>query len=1458
MLRRIAFVCASALVLTTASTASAQLVGPDAFGYKAEAATYDFVPLAGDPNATPVGINTDDAEVNLDLTVITPWAGFPYYGVTYSTLRVGDNGGLLFDPVRQLTWGNSTLPSTSASSPDIAVFWEDIRAYLGDVNYLYEAATDRLIISWEEAPHYYNASGPGVHFQVHLYGSGVMEFHYADLDFGSPSYDDAISATIGIQDYTGGTHTSGNALLLGYNGAGPAVPTDLSAFSISTCPDADGDGSFDAACTGANDDCDDNNPAIFAGNLEICDGLDNDCDPATDESVDFDGDGVTVCNGDCDDTDPLNFLGNAEFCDGQDNDCDGLANDDLAGEVDADADTFLSCAECDDADPTAFPGNPELCDGIDNDCDGTVPADETTNIDGDGFVECADCDDLAATTYPDALELCDGIDQNCDTLLVNIDAPPTPSTFSTSSTLARGSRWSVSSPALLDRIEALLDAPTGSTLTWTVYEAAAVSGPWDTIAAQGTSVTTLPSGTSDWHASPDLDLQLDAGSFYAAVVNWTGVSISYEYGFTNSAPVATVFGAYEGSVIGTDLTALTNTTTEYAIRVVTGNEEDVDGDNSFACGLDCDDNDATTYGGAPELCDTLDNDCDGQVPPDESDGDSDGFLECINDCDDVDASINPAAVEVCDGVDQDCDTFIDEPFDVDGDGWFTDSNAGCLATYGSANTDCDDAEATTYPGAAETCDAVDSDCDSSLVDNFVNSDGDTDPDCIDTDDDNDGDPDTTDCADTDPAINNQATEICDAIDQDCDGDFVETFANNDGDTLPDCADPDDDNDGVGDGTDCAPFDGTIYPGAPELCDAIDSNCNNSLVDTFTDTDGDQDPDCTDPNDDNDPAPDSTDCDDTDPTIYPGAIELCDAIDQDCDGDVVESFADFDGDLDPDCSDPDDDNDGSVDGADCDDFDDTIYPGATELCDLIDQDCDTDIVETFADTDGDGTPDCVDLDVDGDGFSAAVDCDDTDATIYPLAPESCDLIDSDCRVGWQCGVEHGVHALSDAALVLESPQGETGPLVGDRIDSEGPDWRFAVGSPYWLRDGVRVGGVHVTVGPLEAGDLLGTNGVTISMEDGNGHSLFGAAVTRVYDLNRDGMIVEADETQALYSNLVQRWDPDLLVDLHTTNGTWHGYSLTYAPSYHTAGDAATSDYTSEVMLPAITQSVKDKFDLDFGWYGGYDYRNWPPTELRTFHHAPRYITNHMALRNRMAILSETFSHDRFYKRVHAANAFVEEILEFTHQHGEEIRRINREADERVSRNSIGTEKGVRFEMVPREEPMDLLTYSYIPYQKADGTQDFVRSSELVVIEDVANYNDFAATESAIVPSAYVFSSAFTGLAAKLRQHGIWVETLEADTSFNGQTFVVDEIDKQTFVQNGHRNSILRGEFHSETRVFSRGDFIVSMNDRLANLIFYLLEPESDDSLAYWNLFDDYLEPGLAAEGEIDYPVFKVLD
>ena len=934
--------CTAIVSLLLAGPAAAQ-IGPDAFGYSGQPAVYDFVELANNPEAQSVGITGDDQEANLDLVVATGWS-FPFYGNSYSTLRVADNGGLLLGATGDVQWTNTTLPSSVTSSPDIAVLWEDLRSDLGQLRYLYDVLNDRLIVSWEDVPHYLNNTGSGVDFQIHLYPSGAVEFHYQDLGFGNPLYDDAISATVGLQDRAGGTKNNGNALQLWFDGAGAATIVDQAAYAIAPCADDDGDGAFALSCASVGTDCNDNNANVFPGNTEICDGIDNDCDLTTTETADNDGDGVSACAGDCDDTDGANL-----------------------------------------------PGGTETCDFADNDCDGQI--DETFDLDGDGITSCgADCNDQDATVYPGATEICDGQDGDCDGLAATIDTPPAPTYSATGTERVRGSYWALTQDTTLKNLEAYLDAPTGTSLGWWVYSRANSNAAWSYVGG-GSTTTTLAGGTTAWHASPDLDFALSAGAQYAFVVSWTTASVTYWYSFGNGQQPAS-FGTYEGGLIGTPGVAFNTTTTDYALRAVTAEEVDADGDGSLACGLDCDDSAPTIYTGAPELCDTLDNDCDGQLTPAESDADGDGFLECINDCDDTDAAVFPGQVEVCDGLDQDCDGTADEDFDADGDGFFVASDVGCLATY-AGTTDCDDTVASTYPGAPELCDTVDSDCDLSIVDTFTNSDGDTDPDCVDTDDDNDGDPDTTDCADTDPSIHSGAVEICDAIDQDCDNDVIEGFANNDGDAIPDCADDDDDNDGATDGLDCAPFDATIYPGAPEVCDAIDSNCNNDIVDSFTDTDGDQQPDCIDTDDDNDGSLDTADCDDTDASIYPGATELCDAVDQDCDGDVVESFSDFDGDLEPDCSDPDDDNDGDVDGSDCDDQDATVYTGAPEVCDSIDQDCDGDIVGSFPDADGDGQPDCVDVDVDGDGFNATVDCDDTDPTVYPLAPESCDLVDSNC-------------------------------------------------------------------------------------------------------------------------------------------------------------------------------------------------------------------------------------------------------------------------------------------------------------------------------------------------------------------------------------------------------------------------------------------------------------------------------
>ena len=192
--------------------------------------------------------------------------------------------------------------------------------------------------------------------------------------------------------------------------------------------DADGDGhTAPGSCSGTADDCNDQNPLINASAVEVCDGIDNDCDGSTDEglSIDADGDGHTTpgsCSGtadDCDDMDPSNFPGSLEVCDGQDNDCDGLADEGLT--VDADGDGFSapgscqgSANDCADDNPAIFPGAPELCDGIDNDCSGSLGGVEI-DFDNDGYMVCeGDCRDFDASINPGVTEVCDSIDNDCD------------------------------------------------------------------------------------------------------------------------------------------------------------------------------------------------------------------------------------------------------------------------------------------------------------------------------------------------------------------------------------------------------------------------------------------------------------------------------------------------------------------------------------------------------------------------------------------------------------------------------------------------------------------------------------------------------------------------------------------------------------------------------------------------------------------------------------------------------------------------------------------------------------------------------------------------------------------------------------------------------------------------------------------------------------------------------------
>ena len=166
--------------------------------------------------------------------------------------------------------------------------------------------------------------------------------------------------------------------------------------------------------------------------------------------------------------------------------------------------------------------------------------------------------------------------------------------------------------------------------------------------------------------------------------------------------------------------------------------------------------------------------------------------------------------------------------------------------------------------------------------------------------------------------------------------------------------------------------------------------------------------------------------------------------------------------------------------------------------------------------------------------------------------------------------------------------------------------------------------------------------------------------QMLDLNRDYIKAEAPETRASLAAF-EKWNPDVFVDLHTTDGSFHGYALTYAPSLNPAAREAGA-YTRDSLLPELRRRMKARDGFEVFDYGNFDSRirrarhhgHRRRADGTRYDHRPRFGTNYFGLRQRISILSEAYSHDPFERRVKSTYAFVRELLSLMAERGAHIR------------------------------------------------------------------------------------------------------------------------------------------------------------------------------------------------------------
>ncbi len=347
-----------------------------------------------------------------------------------------------------------------------------------------------------------------------------------------------------------------------------------------------------------------------------------------------------------------------------------------------------------------------------------------------------------------------------------------------------------------------------------------------------------------------------------------------------------------------------------------------------------------------------------------------------------------------------------------------------------------------------------------------------------------------------------------------------------------------------------------------------------------------------------------------------------------------------------------------------------------------------------------------------------------------------------------------------------------------------------------------------------------------------------------DLNRDFVKLESPEVRGLVT-AINDYDVDVLIDTHTTNGSLHRYELTYDIPHIPTLPSDIDGYLRRVLIPGVTQRVAEAGFSTF-YYGNFDreHRRWD-----TYGHEARYSTEYMGLRGRIGILAESYSYAPYKTRVLASYAFVHEVLRKLADDAPAVRKMIDEAAQQVQ---PGQPLHIRGRIAKTADAVPVLGYA-----TAEGNppQAPFGADATAALEDkeysVQLWNRGEAVKSVSLPTAYAVAPQYAWALSRLALHGVQLKRLTQPLSLAGEQLKLTSVDRQPNFQ-GHQLLSLETTPRAGQLELAKGTYIVETSQPLGMLAGYLLEPESDDSLAKWNFFD----PDIAADS--DYPVARVLE
>ena len=337
-----------------------------------------------------------------------------------------------------------------------------------------------------------------------------------------------------------------------------------------------------------------------------------------------------------------------------------------------------------------------------------------------------------------------------------------------------------------------------------------------------------------------------------------------------------------------------------------------------------------------------------------------------------------------------------------------------------------------------------------------------------------------------------------------------------------------------------------------------------------------------------------------------------------------------------------------------------------------------------------------------------------------------------------------------------------------------------------------------------------------------------------DLNRDFIKLESPEIRALVSAMNQ-FDADVLIDLHTTNGSQHRYELTYDPPHHPMTPKAVRNFLRGKLLPSVTDTAAQR-GISLFYYGNFDRSH---SRWSTYGYEGRYSTNYTGLRGKLGILSEAYSYASYPKRIEASRVFMEEVLDYLTANSTAVSNILDSKPEWT----VGSEVGLTAQLAPFPEPYKVRGYRPDPAASGEAREEYDY--------EVQFYGDFRADTIAKLPRGYFIEGENEKITELLTLHGVKFERRKLEQDFRLEAFTISRCDEAAQAFQGHRMVQLDGSWNPYEIEGGQGIWI-DCEYPLAALAAVILEPQSADSIANWNVVPAVdLQPGVC------YPVLRVL-